>query len=179
MTPSNFLRVALLAGVASLSPLRAGNGEFKQLVRALEAQCHQAPIGTGFLGVLARCFSPSGVSGLHMAIFDEMDPNHRILGANFERLVQESIGTDRVPMVRVSSSRTGERTLIYAKPQGRMTELLIVTSDPHDVVVVSLSVDARTLQAWLDDPGHMDQEAKGGRRSKHESDTETREANPA
>lgn len=175
MRPSDLSRAALLAGLVFASPLHAGNREFKQLVREMRSQYHKAPIGTGFLGFLARCFSPKGISGLHMAIFDELDAKHQLIGADFEGLVQRSIGPDMAPMVLVRSNRTGERTVIYAKPSGKRTELLIVTADPHDVVVVSLNVDPETLQKWMDDPGRMGKQAHGGKQPEARPDIENGE----
>lgn len=160
MRRSDLLSAALLIGLLSASPLQAGNPAFKRLVRDLRAQCHSAPMGTGFLGCLARWFSPSGVSGLHMAIFDDREASQRLQAADLEGLVQKSIGTEMAPMVRVRSRSRGEHTYIYARPEGRKAELLIVTADPREVAVISLKVDPETFQTWMDDPEHMGRRAQ-------------------
>ena len=164
MRRSDLLSTLLLIGLASASPLRAGNREFKRLVRDMRTQCHSAPMGTGFLSCLARWFSPHGVSGLHMAIFDDPEASRRLQAVGFEELVQKSVGTDMAPMVRVRSRSRGEHTFIYARPEGRKAELLIVTADPREVVVISLKLDPQTFQAWMDHPDRMGHSVRGGER---------------
>lgn len=161
MTRSELLSAVLLVGLVSASPLRAGNREFKRLVRDMRAQCHSAPMGTGFIGCLARWFSPRGVSGLHLAIFDDPEASRKLQAAGVEGLVQTSVGADMAPMVRVHSPSKGEHTFIYARPEGRKAELLIVSADPREVVVISLKVDPQVFQAWMDDPGRMGRSARG------------------
>ncbi len=161
MRRSDLLSAVLLIGLVSACPLRAGNREFKRLVRDLRAQCHSTPMGTGLLGCLVRWCSPRGVSGLHMAIFDDPEASRRLQAADFEGLVGKSVGADMAPMVRVRSRSKGEHTFIYARPEGRKAELLIVSADPREVVVISLKVDPQTFQAWMDDPGRMGRSARG------------------
>ena len=178
MAASDLLRVTLLAGLVSAAPLRAGDREFKRLVRDVQAQCHTAPLGTGFLGFLVRCCSPRGVSGLRMAIFDDPAASRRMREMDVEGFVQRSIGTGMARMVRVRSPRTGELTLIYAGSEGRRTELLMVTTDPQEVAVFSLKVDPKRLQAWMEDPGHLAQRVHGGERSQEAGSPRTGGAEP-
>ena len=138
--------------------------EFKRLVRDLEAQCHRSPMGTGFLGWLARLFSPHGVSGLRMAIFDDPEASRRLQAGDFDALVQGSVGGGMAPMIRVRSQARGERTVIYARPEGGKAEFLIVAADPREVVVVSLRVDPKTFQTWMEDPVHLGRHARHGER---------------
>jgi hypothetical protein len=178
MAASDLLRMTLLAGLVSASPLRAGDREFKRLVRDVRAQCHTTPMGTGFLGFLVRCCSPRGVSGLRMAIFDDPAASRRMLGIDVEGFVQKSIGTGMGRMVRVRNPRTGELTLIYAGSEGRRAELLMVTVDPQEVAVFSLKVDPKRLQAWMDDPGHLTQRVNGEARPHEAPDPRAGEAKP-
>ena len=178
MKPSSTLRVMLVAGLVSAGPLHGGAREFKHLVTELRTHCHKAPMGTGFLGFIVRCFSPEGISGLRLAIFDGLEVGDRIPSADFEGLVRQSMGPEVTPLVLVRSPRTGERTLIYAKPHGKRAELLVAMAGQQEVVVVSLEVDPELFQAWLDDPGRMGKRARGDKESAPASGSEAKGRNP-
>ncbi len=141
------LAAVLVAGV----PVQARDRAFSRLVDRLEAHYQKAPMGTGFLGFLARCFSPEGVSGLRMAIFEDVDSRRAPLGGDFDAFVQKTVGSDRVPMVRISR-KDGERVYLYARPQGERMELLVVAAEATEAVVLSMKVDPERFQAWMDDP---------------------------
>jgi len=161
MTPSNALRGLLVAGLVSASALQGGTREFKHLVKDLRTHCHKAPTGTGFLGLMARCFAPEGIRGLRMAIFEDLEERDRMPGAAFEDLVRRTMGPELTPLVLVRSQRLGERTLIYAKPHGQRADLLIATAEEHEMVVLSLEVDPEQLQTWLNDPARLGERARG------------------
>lgn len=144
------LAALLVAGV----PVQARDRAFSRLVDRLEAHYQKAPMGTGFLGFLARCFSPEGVSGLRMAIFEEVDSRRAPLGADFDAFVQRTVGPDRTPMVRISR-KDGERVYLYARPQGERVELLVVAAESTEAVVLSMKVDPERFQAWMEDPEGM------------------------
>jgi hypothetical protein len=162
MGRSELLAPVLLAGLIATSPLRAGDREFKQVVRDFQTQCHRAPMGGGWLGWLARCFSPRGVSGLRLAIFDDPEASRQILAADFEGRVRRTVeGSGMAPLIRSYSRSQGERTFIYARPEGRKAELLSVTAAPREVGVVSLKLDPETFRTWMDDPERMGRRACG------------------
>jgi len=161
MTPSSILRMMLVLGLLSSVPLHSATREFKQLVKELRIHCHKAPIGTGFLGFMARCFSPEGVSGLRLAIFEDLEAGDQVSGADFEDLVRHSVGLEVVPLVVVRRQPTGERTLVYAKPNGKRTELLIATAEQQEIVLLTLKVHPALFQHWLNDPGRMAKQARG------------------
>jgi len=141
------LAALLVAGV----PVQARDRAFSRLVDRLEAHYQKAPMGMGFLGFLARCFSPEGVSGLRMAIFEEVDSRRAPLGGDFDAFVQKTVGSDRVPMVCISR-KDGERVYLYARPQGERMELLVVAAEATEAVVLSMKVDPERFQAWMEDP---------------------------
>lgn len=146
-------RSLLLAALLAAGPLRAGDQVFDQLVNHLQSHYQKTPMGTGFMGFVARCFSPRGVSGLRMAIFEEVD-TRRPLGEDFETVVRSTIGTEVTPLLR-SLSRTGERCNIYLWEKEKRTELLIVASEKGEVVLLKMRLDPERLQEWLNDPEGM------------------------
>ncbi|WP_285571685.1 hypothetical protein [Geothrix limicola] len=134
-------------------PLRAGDKVFDHLVNHLQSRYQKAPVGTGFMGFMARCFSPKGVSGLRMAIFEEVD-TRQPQGEDFEAVVRSTIGTEVTPLLR-SLSRTGERCSIYLWEREKRTELLIFSSEKGEVVLLKMRLDPDRLREWLNDPEGM------------------------
>ncbi len=147
-------RGLLLAALLIALPARAGDKEFDQLVGRLQSHYQKAPMGTGFLGFMARCFSPNGVSGLRMAIFEDVDSDRKPLGQDFDAFVKQTVGADREPFVRVRS-RNGEQVYIYLQPKGSKAELLLIAAEKHDAVVMKMRLDPDKLQEWVTNPEGM------------------------
>jgi hypothetical protein len=53
-------------------------------------------------------------------------------------------------MVRVWSHRDGERTVIFAKPEGKNMKLLVATVESDDAVVVQIKIDPDKLSECID-----------------------------
>lgn len=159
----NRLGCLLLAGIlAGPAPLRAGTREFRGVVRDLRARCACAPQGTGCLGWIARCCSPRGMHGLHMAIFDLPPATRGLAPGELEALVREKVGSAMAPIVRVRSSRSGEHTLIYARAARRRADLLLVSAEPREIVVMSFQLDPGAFRSWMEAPEGMGDRARGG-----------------
>ena len=154
------LSALLLAPTAS----PAADREFKQIVRRLADHYEKRPMGgMGFLGFLANCFSPAGVSHLKMAIFEDVDAIRKPLGQDFEGFLRASVGDDYHPFVTVRSNRSGERVFIFAKEVGERMELLMVCAESHETVVLKVRIAPDALEAWLKDPSSMARvSARGG-----------------
>ena len=162
MRAGSLLVPLVLAGLAAASPLQAGTREFKRLVKALRAESHCSPTGTGFLGFLARCSSPKGTRALHLAVFDDPKAARQLQAVDVEALLARTVGSAMAPVVRVDSRTRGEHTVIYAQPRGPWTELLIVSFEPDEVAVVSLEVDPATFRTWIEHPDRKERTTAGG-----------------
>jgi len=55
--------------------------------------------------------------------------------------------------VRVTSNRSGEATVIYARPDGKRMRLLIASVERSDISIVQVHVDGKAFRRWADDPG--------------------------
>jgi len=109
----------------------------------------------GFLSFLARCFSPSGVHNLKMAIFEDVQAEQKPLDGDFEGFLKRTVGSGFHPFVTVRSNRDGERVYIYARDVGERMELLMVCAQPTEAVVMKMRLDPEAMAKWMNEPGVM------------------------
>lgn len=147
-------RALLLIAALAVLPTHAADRDFDLIVSRLQTQSGKSPMGTGFLGFMARCFSPKGVSGLKMAIFEDIDTKRMPLGNDFDAFVGQTVGAGREPMVRIRS-KNGERVYVFMEPKGSKAELLMVTADGQDAVVMKMKIDPKRMQEWMANPEGM------------------------
>ena len=141
---------ALLLLTAVALPLHA---DFASIARAIDAQDGVNRVWIPFLGiarVAVRVIAPEGIHDFQLATFegtDDLDPRalHDILRAK--------IGAGFVPLVQVWSRKSKEWSFIYARPSGRgdRLELVILTHDNSDTVLVRVDVDANMIARELRD----------------------------
>ena len=146
-------RAALVALVMFAAlPLRA---DFDSLVRAVERMpgLHRTPIpGFGLVRVAVWMIHPEGVHDLQLATFEgkgsDIDPG------DLERLIRKHADAGYQPLVVAHSRRTGELTLIWARPsRGDTVELLLLAHDPKDdTVVLRTVVDVETVAREIGNP---------------------------
>jgi len=101
----------------------------------------------GLVRTVVRVGHPRGVHDLQLAVFEgkgRVDP--QILDA----LMTSHAGRGYAPLVRVRSRRDQESSFIYAKPLGDKIELLVLTSDSEDTVLVRVVVDPSVVSHYLD-----------------------------
>ncbi len=131
-------------------PLHA---DFASIARAIDAQQGVKRVWIPFLGiarVAVRMIAPEGVHDFQLATFegaDGVDPRamHDIL--------RSKIGAGFVPLVQVYSRKAREWSFIYARPSrgGDRLELMILTHDDEDTVLVRVDVDANAIARELRD----------------------------
>jgi hypothetical protein len=121
-------------------PLRA---DFNSLVRAVETipGLHRVWMpGFGLIRAAVWMVHPAGVHDFQIATFEgkhsgDIDPRE------LEQLIRRHADAGFQPMVQAHSRRTGELTLIWARPGNDNTvELLLLAHDPNDQTVVLRTV---------------------------------------
>ncbi|HUI42374.1 MAG TPA: hypothetical protein VL523_10435 [Terriglobia bacterium] len=162
MTPTRACCLALGLMIAlGAAPARAGDRDFQEIVDRFGAVYHQKPMRfMGLISFAARFAHPEGVSGLKLAIFDEIDPSLTPKAAGFDRFMQ-GVAEDYHPFVRVRSKRDREQTYIYLHEVKNRAEMLLVTVDTSDAVVMKMWLKPEALAKWVDDP------VREGRSSAH------------
>ncbi|HEY3054604.1 MAG TPA: hypothetical protein VGK31_01600 [Thermoanaerobaculia bacterium] len=143
---SRRLAFALLTLLLAV-PAHAG---FDDIVYALESRLgHSTWIPFfGLARSVVRIAHPEGVHDVQLAVFDgkgALDP------LELERLMNTRVGRDFTPLVRVRSRHQHEATLIYARPLRGYLELMVLSSDGDDTVLVRVVVDPDVVTRYLDD----------------------------
>jgi hypothetical protein len=146
-------RMLIVVSLLIALPLYA---DFRSIERALRTHLGE-PTWIPFLG-LARVASnvvhPKGVHDFQLAVFE----HGRFDGKEAELLMsREAAGFTRL----VHARSRGEWTFVYCRPgaAGRV-ELLILTSDASETVLVRCDVDAQKFAEELDEPEKL---ARAGR----------------
>jgi hypothetical protein len=151
-TKSCLLALAFMATV-SAAPATAGDREFNQIVQRLSATYQKKPMPfMGLVSFAARFAQPEGVSGLKMAIFDDVDPSLAPDATGFDAFVQRVAGPDYCPMVRVRSNRDREQTYIYVREAKGGYEMLLLSLEPSEAVVMKMHLNPKAMEAWVDEP---------------------------
>ena len=153
---------AILAAFAAL-PLRA---DFDSLVRAVGTirGLHRVPIpGLGLVRFGVWMIHPEGVYDFQLATFEGKGGD--IDAQRLEALLREHAEAGYQPMVQAHSRRTGELTLIWARPsRGDRVELLLLTHEPNDeTVVLRTVVDIETMSKEISDRHHVTKVGMVGR----------------
>lgn len=137
-----FVPVVVLAG-------GSGNG-FDGVVGSIESRYHVRATRIPFLGVvsfIARRASHEGVANLHVAEFEHFDA--QVDGSELDRLVEDKLGSGWSRIIRETSKKGGEQTLIFMRPEGNRMGLFVLDLDGSEMDVVQLSVDPDHLDNTL------------------------------
>ena len=142
--------VALAAG---------GEGGFDGVVNSIESRYHAHATRIPFLGLaslVAGMATHGGVAGVHVAEFEHFSAP--VDGEELNRMVKEKLGQGWEPMIRETSRKRGEQTLIFAHPEGRRMGLFVLDLDGYEMDVVQVSVDPDRLNDTIGKYEHRDPE---------------------
>ena len=169
MIRSRFLMISM-AALLGAAPTLAGDREFHDIVNRVAGAYHKKPMRMmGLVSFAARPFMPSGVSGLKLAVFLGVNPSIQPDGRDFDSFIQSVTGPDYHPFVRVRSGRDSEQTYIYLHEVKDASELLIVTLDGSDTVVMKVRLKPDAMKDWMDNPvGEGKSQQHGGWRADRE-----------
>jgi hypothetical protein len=148
---------ALLVPVAVLA---SGSGGFDGVVSSIESRYHVQATRIPFMGLvsaIARTATQNGVGNMHVAEFENfagpMD------GDELNRMVEQKLGAGWERIIRETSRRGNEQTLIFVHPEGNRMGMFIVNLDGHELDVVQLSVNPDQLNKQLGNYEHHPRES--------------------
>ena len=142
--------VALLVPVVVFAA--GGDGGFNSVVSSIESRYHVHATRIPFLGLvsfISRKATHDGVGNLHIAEFEHFSAG--VDGDDLNQLVEEKLGAGWQRMIRETSHRGNEQTLIFSRPEGKRMGLFVIDLDGRNLDVVQVSVDPDHLD---DDIGH-------------------------
>ena len=142
-----------IMAIVTAAPVRAADREFHEIVNRLATAYHKKPMPfMGLVSLVARFAQPQGVSGIKLAIFDDIDPSLSPNESEVDRFMQSILGSEFQPFVRVRSHRDHEQTYIYLHNVNDASEMLMVTIESSDAVVVKMRLKPEAMKDWMDDP---------------------------
>ena len=157
---------ALLALACVIFPAAGGavDKDFQAIVSRFSAQYQKRPMRfMGLLNFIANRFTPSGMSIRRMAIFEDLDPARQPAGSALESFMESvTAGGEYHPFVRVRSNRDGEQTYIYAREAGKKYELLLVTVERDEAVIMKMRLNTDAMDKWVDEPVLMSKDSTRG-----------------
>ena len=153
---------AILPAVKGL----ARDREFEAIVHQIEVNYHAHRTQRflmGCVGLVVRITHPQGVNTLKIALFEDRFPV-AVDDIGIEYVMRKALDAGWHSMVRVSSRRSGEHTYVYARDQGRpnQMELLILTIEPGEAVVLQVQLNSDRLTGIIDNPGSLAKSVTSG-----------------
>lgn len=130
--------VAVMAG--------GGEGGFDGVVRSIESRYNVHATRIPFMGLMSFISARAthgGVGSLHIAEFERFDA--QVDGDELNAMVAEKLGSGWERIIRETSRRGKEQTLIFIRPEGQRMGLFVVDAEEHEMDVVQVSVNADRL----------------------------------
>jgi hypothetical protein len=145
--------VALAVPVVVLAG--GSQGGFDGVVSTIESRYHIHATRIPFLGLMSlvsRKATHGGVSGLHIAEFEHLSGD--VDGEELNKIVEEKLGAGWERVVRETSRKGTEQTLIFMRPEGNRMGLFVLDYEGQEMDVVQVSVDPDHLNESLGHYGH-------------------------
>jgi len=145
--------VALAVPVVVLAG--GSQGGFDGVVRTIEGRYHIHASRIPFLGLLSlvsRKATHGAVSGMHVAEFEHLSGD--VDGDELNRIVEEKLGAGWERVVRETSRKGTEQTLIFMRPEGNRMGLFVLDCEGQEMDVVQVSLDPDHLHESLVRFGH-------------------------
>ena len=145
--------VALAVPVAVL----AGSGEsgFNGVVHSIESRYHvkatRIPL-LGLVSLVSRKATHGGVSSLHVAEIESF--TEPVDGEELNQIVEEKLGPGWERIIRETSKKGNEQTLIFIHPEGDRMGLFVLDKDGNEMDVVQVSVDPKHLDDDIEHYSH-------------------------
>ncbi|PYV83981.1 MAG: hypothetical protein DMG05_25210 [Acidobacteria bacterium] len=152
------ISIFIAALLLSSTPVSAEDPEFGLVVRQVESYFHvkrtHIPL-LGFMKPVLWIARPAGAKSVEIAIFEDQDFSRGLDDPEFEKLINQSVGQNWQPLVRVHSRRDREQTTIYARDMGKNFKLMIITLEPSEAVVTQVKLSFQELIKCLENPERM------------------------
>lgn len=150
MSRAVWIPLCLVILVAPVAVIAGSNNGFDDVVSSIESRYHahatEIPL-MGLMSLVAHKSTHGGVSGVHIAEFDHFSAP--VDGDELNSMVQQKLGPGWSPMIRETSKKGGEQSLIFAHPEGDRMGLFILDHERDELDVVEVSVDPAHLNESL------------------------------
>jgi hypothetical protein len=132
---------------------------FDGVVNSIESRYHVHAQRIPFMGVIsliARKASNESVSGMHVAEFENFPSS--VDGEELNSMIEEKLGQGWDRVVRETSKRGHEQTLVFMRPEGDRMGLFVLDLNRNELDVVQISVDPEHLNDQISRYRHQGQD---------------------
>jgi hypothetical protein len=147
--------VALLIPTGIVLASNGGSG-FDGVVTSIESEYHVRATRIPFMGLvslIAGGATHGGVGGVHVAEFEQFSMH--VDGDELNRMVEEKLGAGWERVIRETSRKGNEQTLIFIHPEGNRMGMFIVDRSGNELDVVQVSVDPDHLNESISKYDHQ------------------------
>ena len=134
-------------------------GGFDGVVNSIESRYHvhaQRIPFLGFISFVSHKASGEAVGGLHVAEIDDFHAD--VDGEELNNLVTEKLGMGWERIIRETSRKSNNQTLIFMHPEGKKMGLFVVDLDGGEMDLVQVSVDPNHLNESIGKYEHHHQD---------------------
>jgi hypothetical protein len=125
-------------------------GGFDQVVSSIESRYHvhadRIPL-LGLVSFVARASTHDGVRSMHVAEIEDF--NAEVDGEELNKLVSEKLGSGWERVIRETSRKGADQTLIFMRPEGSRMGMFVLDLGGREMDVVQMSVDPEHLSEKL------------------------------
>ncbi|MGA2537406.1 MAG: hypothetical protein ABSF53_15420 [Terracidiphilus sp.] len=148
--------IALTAlAVPAVVVASSGDDGFNAVVHSIESRYHVHANHIPFLGLISfvsRKASHGAVGGLHVVEIESF--TEPIDGEELNSMVEEKLGQGWERMIRETSKKGSQQTLVFIHPEGERMGMFVVDKDGGEMDVVQVSVDPKHLDDDIDQYRH-------------------------
>lgn len=169
LAPLGCALLCVILVVPWIARAAGAEGGFDGVVNSIEGRYHVRATRIPFVGLISLVSGAAthgGVGAVHVAEFEHFSAP--VDGEELNRTVEQKLGQGWERIVRETSRRGSEQTLIFAHPEGKRMGLFVLDLDGHELDVVQVSVDPDRLNETIVKYEHHDRD-NGGIDSSDES----------
>lgn len=137
-----WIPICAAALIVPVVVLAGSDSGFDSVVSSIETRYHAHATRIPFMflaNLVAHKATSGGVSDVHVAEFEDF--HEPVDGDELNALVAQEMGSGWERMIRETSRKGNEQTLIFAHPEGNRMGLFILDLNGHELDVVQVSVD--------------------------------------
>lgn len=131
------------------------SGGFDAVVSSIETRYHvraeRVPM-LGLVSLVAQASTHDGVRGMHVAEIEDFHAD--VDGEELNKLVAEKLGHGWERVIRETSRKGGDQTLIFMRPEGSRMGMFVLDLGGNEMDVVQMSVDPEHLREKIGEYAH-------------------------
>jgi hypothetical protein len=152
---------ALLCAICGLflTAPAAKADDFGKVVNVIEAEYHvhrNYRFLMSLAGVAVKCSHVAGVKVFKAALFENQHLDAAELDSRLDEMVERASASGWRPLVKHVSRHSSEHEYIYARTRGSDVDVLVVSVEPDEAVVLQVKINPAKLSQFINEHSHED-----------------------